>query len=72
MNLHRAVKAYRWNSLIEAPDFAALLGIPTRTYNRFEAGEDIPADALLAIIRWVFSGQEDAASVSSSEETDAR
>jgi hypothetical protein len=57
-NLARAVKASRWNDQHEAADFARDLGITTKEYLRFERGETVSVDVMLAIIRWALAPSE--------------
>lgn len=53
-NLQRAITAFRWNSQLEAPTFAAEIGITTREYNRYEQGLEIDTESLMKILRWCF------------------
>ena len=52
--LQLAIRAYRWNSQVEASVFAAEIGITTREYNRYEQGLSIDTESLRKIIAWAF------------------
>lgn len=53
-NLQACVKAYRWNNQLSERQFAKVLGVTTRDYNRFEEGK-LDAETLIAVQRWLYA-----------------